>query len=147
MISALAHAPLWLRLLIDALACWRLTRLVVADTFPPILWARERIVARFTRVVPIYEQRWKPLPVLDLDPSDQGHPLLLEPQTSEMEMVVIGHQDKPGALAELVECPHCSSVWLGFGIVAAESLFPGVWGIAALALALSAVAGYIVGAE
>lgn len=37
-----------LALLLDALACYRLTRLVVDDTFPPIQAMRDRIVDRHT---------------------------------------------------------------------------------------------------
>lgn len=39
-----------LALVLDLAACYRLTRLVVADTFPPIAYVRDRIVRKHTRI-------------------------------------------------------------------------------------------------
>lgn len=37
--------PVWLLVLLVAAVTWRATRLVVADDFPPVRWARRRLVA------------------------------------------------------------------------------------------------------
>jgi hypothetical protein len=34
-------------LVVDALACWRLTHLIVADVFPPVQRARDAVLDRF----------------------------------------------------------------------------------------------------
>lgn len=36
-------------------------------------------------------------------------------------------------------CPHCSSMWIGFGVVAARLIAPKTWDKVSTALALSAV--------
>lgn len=41
-----------LALVLDALACYRLTRLVVADSFPPVARLRVRIVTKHTKTTP-----------------------------------------------------------------------------------------------
>jgi hypothetical protein len=43
----------------------------------------------------------------------------------------------------LLDCPWCLSVWVAFGVAAARSVHPRVWGLIARALAFSAVTGLI----
>lgn len=44
---------------------------------------------------------------------------------------------------QLTGCPWCISIWLAGGVVALTRLAPGVWQYAGMALALSALAGYL----
>lgn len=43
----------------------------------------------------------------------------------------------------LVNCPWCTSVWVGVGAVAVRRLFPKVWAPVAEAMAFSAAAGWL----
>lgn len=49
--------------------------------------------------------------------------------------------------AQVIDCPWCSSLWVGLGIAAARRLAPRAWGVAAGALAVSAVSGLLRQAE
>lgn len=40
----------WLLLLVMALATYRGTKLIVEDTFPPVLWLRDRLVGGWFNV-------------------------------------------------------------------------------------------------
>lgn len=101
---------LGLLLVVDLLAAYRLTRLVVDDTFPPVKWLRDRIVAAHTTVV-----------------ANPGG----------------GTVDKPGALAELVQCPWCAGFWVSVLVVAAHWAVPEIWLPVSLVLALSAGVGIV----
>lgn len=93
-----ARVPLPFDIVIDGLATYRVTRLVVEDHL--FDRPRDRLVAR--------------LQLAD-------HPKLIE----------------------LIGCPWCVSVYVGFGVVALRRLVPRVWGPLASALAASAVAGLL----
>lgn len=58
-----------LLLLVMALATYRLTRLVVEDDFPPVLWVRHRLAGGWSgpdEDVPVYRARWVPQWLADL---------------------------------------------------------------------------------
>lgn len=114
-------------LAVDALATYRLARLVHTDTFPPILKWRQAFVARHTNVIGV--------PVTVLAGYQDDGQAITEQQTHEHE--------EPDAWAELVECAWCSSVWVAFGVLAARRLFPRAWDAVARPLAFSAVAGLL----
>jgi hypothetical protein len=60
---------LWLLLLVMSLATYRLTRLVVEDDFPPVLWARHRLAGGWTgpdEDVPVHRASWVPQWLADL---------------------------------------------------------------------------------
>lgn len=46
-------------------------------------------------------------------------------------------------LAEFITCPWCVSIWIAAGVIALTRVVPGVWQYAAIALACSAVAGFL----
>ena len=46
-------------------------------------------------------------------------------------------------LSELVNCVHCTSVWFGAIVVALTRFDPSAWQYGAMALALSATAGFL----
>lgn len=51
--------PFWLLLIVLSLATYRLTRLVVKDTFPPALWLRTKIVRLWNPYQGQYRPRWE----------------------------------------------------------------------------------------
>ncbi len=93
-----------LELAVDALACWRITRLVTEDGITAPIRGR----------------------ILDwaLDQGADARP-------------------KHPKLAELIECPHCVSVYAAAGVLAARRYTPGLWDPLARLLAFSAVAGIV----
>lgn len=46
-------------------------------------------------------------------------------------------------LFELITCPWCVGLWIAVGVVALTRFAPGVWQYPAMALALSAAAGFL----
>ncbi|MWA07805.1 DUF1360 domain-containing protein [Streptomyces sp. BA2] len=58
-----------LLLLVMTLATYRLTRLVVKDDFPPLLWIRHKLAGGWAgpdQDVPVYRARWSPQWLADL---------------------------------------------------------------------------------
>jgi hypothetical protein len=119
-------------LLLDALAAFRLTRLVTADTI--LDQPRARIVRR------AYERQDWPSPAAWSEHqqnvaaaggwSDYAQDDLVAPK-----------------LATLVTCRWCAGVWVSFGVVAARRLVPRAWQPVAEALAFSAGAALLAGLE
>jgi hypothetical protein len=106
---------LWLLLLVMSLATYRLTRLVVADTFPPVLWLRDRVAGGWrplTEPEHNSQTRWKEWEIRDID--DEGHRYVTRARWS------------PFWLAELMSCPWCASGWLAGGVTA------GTWAVVGL---------------
>ncbi len=100
-------------LLLDALAVYRLTRLVTTDSFPPVARLRENFVGRHTK------------------------------ERVEHEGGTHTHFAEPDAWAELSECAWCASWYVALGVISARALFPRAWDVAARALSFSAVAGLV----
>lgn len=111
--------------LVDALATFRLSRLVTADQLTA--GQRERIISwAYNR------NGTRPVTAALIDQGGVGG------WVDHVE----NDPDAP-ALAYLITCGWCSSVWVGAGVVLARRWFPRLWGPVAEALALSAVAGLI----
>lgn len=144
----------WLLLLVMSLATYRLTRLVVADTFPPVLWLRDRIAGGWR---PLTEsergayyayQGWSPLgrPEGEEMPSGvrRGFESLGSVQEVDgtLERYVHRRRWSPSWLAELVSCPWCASgwvslvvtvgVWATVGLPVPVLVWPAVWAAGAL---------------
>lgn len=161
LLAAYETVPLWLRLLVDAAAVWRITRIVVADTFPPIRWVRDKITAANTKTVDVFGMVPPPLPTMLVQDepgalayaAKTGEPFVVQGHEAEWQArqpqvrAVVGTRQVPGALAELVNCPHCASVWVAAAVIAAESWAPTGFALVALGAAFSALAGLIVRAE
>ena len=115
----------WLLLLVMALATYRLTRLVVADTFPPVLWLRDRLVGG-----------WRPLTEPEAEALDErlrtGAPLLWDWQEIEGERhrYLRRSRRSPYWLAELLSCPWCASGWVALAVTA------GTWAVVGLPVPL-----------
>ena len=92
----------WIRLIVDAITVYRLTRLVVVDGITEPV--RERIISKRDGST---RDWWE----------------------------------------QLLTCRYCVGVWVGFGVMGARWLIPGVWTPIAYALAISAAAPLLAGLE
>jgi len=110
-------------LAIDALAAYRLTRLVTADTI----------------AAPIRD-RWVEAAYVAQGRAEQHRPHPELPNAWSEEAMA---DDDPPKLAELVVCRWCAGMWVSLGVVAARRLAPRAWGPLATALALSAGAALL----
>lgn len=110
---------LWLLLIVMSLAVYRLTRLLVADTFPPVLWLRDRLVGG-----------WRPLTLKESEQriddarawEDKGKRWPVRWSVQEIDGVenrwVQRSRRSPFWLAELLSCPWCCSGWVALGVTA-----------------------------
>jgi hypothetical protein len=119
----------WLLLIVMSLAVYRGTRLVVADTFPPVLWLRDRLVGGW-RPLTLPEFEKNPLPVMDEDApavtlARLGSVSMIDGQ---MHRYVDRRRWVPFWLSELLSCPWCASGWVALGVTG------GVWAVAGLAM-------------
>lgn len=120
----------WLLLIVMSLATYRLTRLVVADTFPPVLWLRDRLVGGW-RPLTLKESEASPLPVLDDGETATnarfGAVMMID---GEMQRYVNRAGWVPHWLTDLLSCPWCASGWVALAVTG------GVWATAGLAMPL-----------
>lgn len=110
---------LWLLLLVMALATYRLTRFLVEDTFPPVLWIRDRLAGG-----------WRPLTEGEREQRvrdarawhDAEKPLPARWPTRDIGGVehrwVKRWGWSPQWLADLISCPWCASGWVAAGVTA-----------------------------
>ena len=122
--------------LIDALAVYRLTRLVTKDSFPPILRAREWLLRRWpSEDTELGESEWSEhLSGWVEVPRPEG----VRAWEWERRWVPV----EPHWLGELITCVYCASIWLAGLVVAGRAWLPG-FGYLSLILAFSALAGFI----
>lgn len=144
--------PLWLLLLIMVLGTYRLTRLVVKDTFPPVLWLRDHFVGGWR---PLTEGEWK---IVRNRPTRAGvitSPLSKDNDPLPFHVADVDHGDGPVAsrwvdrwtwvptwLSDLLSCPWCASGWVSLimviavaftvGVPAPVLVWPAVWAAGAL---------------
>ena len=115
-----------------ALTTYRLTRLLVEDVFPPVLWLRDRLVGG-----------WRPLTekeqsMLTIESPNQWMSVVREPRVPNPAVAdwhvqeIDGEQQRwarrwkrvPHWLADLLSCPFCASGWIGAGVVAGAWFAP-----------------------
>lgn len=116
-------------LALDALACFRITRLVTADVLTQA--ARGRFIAA------AYEAAGRR--------EDNAPPEDYPASTSWWDEVVQRDGDPP-KLATLATCPWCASMYVAVAVVLARRVAPRAWGPLAKVLALSAASGIIASA-
>lgn len=110
---------LWLLLIVMSLATYRLTRLVVEDVFPPVLWLRDRLVGGW-RPLTLKEQETKRLPVLEEGQSATMAGLgQVQMVDGVLHRYVRRSKWSPQWLADLISCPFCASGWVAVGVTAA----------------------------
>jgi hypothetical protein len=112
-ISSVGSSADWYTLAVDALATYRLVRLVTADVISePVRMAVVRSVGA--------------------DVPEEAEALTAQEVVEEM--------DVPPKLATLVTCRWCAGVWIAAGVTGARLLAPRAWEVASRGLALSAAA-------
>lgn len=92
----------WLLLFLLSLSTYRLTRLIVEDTFLPVLWARDRLVGGWREVT--------------MKEREQG----ISDGKDENEEPLKFNTPVPWSpywLRELLSCPWCASGWLALVLV------------------------------
>lgn len=112
---------------IDALACYRLTRLITKDTITAP--ARGAVAEYAYATHPTAPNRPDPDAVRDWSLTTWAK--------------YAADDERAPLLAELITCTWCTSIWVGFGVVAARTLAPRAWNKLATAFAMSAVASLV----
>lgn len=118
---------LWLML---SAAAYRLTRLITKDTFPPVLWLRDRLAGGWRNMTDAeWHERRKP-----------GGPDW--PMNDQKQRYVYRAKWSPDWLAELITCPWCASAYVSACVVGVTDIITGlawpwlmtlaVWAVAAL---------------
>jgi hypothetical protein len=115
---------LWLLLLVMSLATYRGTKLVVEDTFPPVLWLRDRLVGGWR---PMTDQEWDLLRSKSLGESKPWRTTAIDDVENRW---VERKKWSPNWLAELLSCPWCASGWVALGVTG------GVWATVGLPVPL-----------
>lgn len=59
------------------------------------------------------------------------------------ERIFKKYPPSPNRWSYALTCPHCSSVWIGAGVVLARTIAPKAWRPVAIALALSSATGLL----
>jgi hypothetical protein len=119
-------------LALDALAAYRLTRLVTKDTVTRPL--RARLIRHAYENSPGWIG-------LASDSDGQGVHALTQTE-SEWDEMPHDDDDTP-KLAAFIVCPWCVGLWISLGITAARRYTPRAWAPLAHALALSTMAGLL----
>lgn len=122
----------WLLLIVMSLAVYRLTRLVVADTFPPVLWLRDRLVGGW-RAPTMREQHHGSFPSGEVDEGALLHVKglgMFSLVDGELQIYRRRSKWSPFWLAELLSCPWCASGWVALGVTA------GTWAVVGLPMPL-----------
>lgn len=98
--------PLWLLLIVLSLAAYRLTRLAVKDTFPPILRVRCAIMLRGMP----FKEAWE----------NGCHAVLMRGgklDQAKYDRALTLYRPSWEWLADLVTCHWCASGWISLGLV------------------------------
>jgi hypothetical protein len=136
---------IWLLLIVMSLAVYRLTKLVVEDTFPPVLWLRDRLAGGW-RPLSLKESERYAIDVASVTegPVAAPHPELgaLMRTDGEVSRFVRRSRFSPYWLAELISCPWCASGWVALAVTAGTwatvglpvplLVWPAVWAAGAL---------------
>ena len=106
-------------LLCLTLAAYRLTRLLVKDDFPPVLWVRDRLAGGW-RPLTLREREVSRLPVMDHDGQSATIAGLGAVQQIDgvLHRYVRRKSWSPYWLADLISCPWCVSAYVAGAVVA-----------------------------
>lgn len=129
----------WFVFLTMSLAAYRLTRLLVRDTLPPVLWARDRLVGGWRSLT---DRERHDLAVLRGRPEHVELRNMWEVDSGGEQRYVYRWNHVPFWLAELLSCPWCASAYVSGAVVAAVDVTHGlvlpvlqglaVWAVAAV---------------
>lgn len=126
------NVPTWLLVTLMVLAVFRLTRLVVNDDFPPVLWLRDRFVGG-----------WRKLTTDEIASMKYttDRPDVVEGDGPKMRYVAKWRW-VPNWISDLLSCPWCASGWIALGVTVGVAftvgvpapliVWPAVWGGGAL---------------
>lgn len=103
--------PVWLTLLLMVLAVYRVTRLAVMDTFPPVLWLRDRIAGGWRPLTPGELAVRSTLPALQVTQID-----------GKWCRYITRVHWSPQWLADLASCAWCASGWIAGAVTAATAI-------------------------
>lgn len=117
----------WLLMIVMSLATYRLTRLLIKDTFPPVLWLRDRLAGGWR---PLTEPEVRTLAVLPPEKANDLRKIVWQVDEKAENRYVYRAAWSPYWLAELVSCPWCASGWISMGVTA------GTWGATGLPVPL-----------
>lgn len=117
-------------LVLDGLATYRLTKLVVDDELTREI--REGVIERAYTAAGRREQQMAGWVGSDDPGSVPG-----------VWTEVVNNDPDPPKIATLVTCPWCAGMWVALGVVAARRVAPRVWAPFAKALAMSATTGLL----
>lgn len=109
---------LWLMLSATA---YRLTRLVIKDTFPPVLYIRDRLAGGWRKLTGAEQEEYYASP-------DKGR-LIREWELDATDLnrrYVRRAKWSPSWLAELITCPWCASAYVSGAVTAVADLTIGV---------------------
>jgi hypothetical protein len=119
--------PVWLLIACMILANYRAARLAVKDTFPPVLWLRDRLAGGWRPLTEPEQEKWAPA-----QPSDD-EPFIRHPALGTLTLIdgrtnryIRRAKWSPYWLGELVSCPWCVSGWTAAALTAAVALTVGV---------------------
>lgn len=101
-------------------ACaYRATRLIVKDTFPPVLWLRDRLAGGWR---PLTDKEWE-------QTRDTSKPALFQPKDIEGKgacRYLTRVKWSPFWLAELISCPWCASAYISGALVGITDCVVGI---------------------
>lgn len=130
----------WFVFSLLCLTAYRLTRLIVKDTFPPVLWIRDRLAGGW-RPMTDAEWRYRMSTEYLKIPVEQRWRTTSDTGKREHRWVERAGWS-PDWLAELLSCPWCASAYVSGALVAAVDLVygipvpwlqgPAVWAVAAV---------------
>jgi hypothetical protein len=128
-----------LTLFVDALAIYRLTRLVVRDSLldPLRWWVLNRWPTSDTTFPDSLVLERRTVGGHTVGKLRTGIDVWLSTKT-DSDGDVLWEADRTYKLSELVECPFCASIWIAFAVVALRQWW-GWWQYPALGLALAGV--------
>jgi uncharacterized protein DUF1360 len=121
-----------LLLVLLSLSAYRLTRLAVRDTFPPVLWLRDRLAGGWRETTEPEDTHIQNY-LLSVDRADDrgtflvpnfGHVMIADDGTRKRYRRRVSWS--PYWLAELITCPWCAGGWLSGALVLAAWLTIGV---------------------
>lgn len=106
----------WFLLVLMSLTAYRGTRLVIKDTFPPVLWLRDRLAGG-----------WRPMIQEELDSEDYAIKYgPFEEIGGEIYRYVVRVHWSPQWFADLLSCAWCASGWISLGVVMSTSAWTSV---------------------
>lgn len=121
-----------LLLVLLSLTAYRLTRLAVRDTFPPVLWLRDRLAGGWRRTTEPEDEIIRDRMMLVEGDTPDGAPFIV-PGFGHVMIDDDGQQRyrrrvswSPYWLAELITCPWCAGGWLSGALVLVTWLTIGV---------------------